>query len=91
VALLPGSVVWPPLMLLRLQASKPGARVLVLPVWRDSVEPGEPGGRWRSRVLAIGRRGPGATRHEGFVRCDELFAAGQLLATRTFSDDRTRV
>jgi toxin CptA len=54
VALLPGSVVWPPLMLLRLEG--PGARVHVLPVWRDSVEPGA----WRAlavAVLAIGRRG----------------------------------
>jgi toxin CptA len=54
VALLPGSVVWPPLILLRLEG--PGARVHVLPVWRDSVEPGA----WRAlavAVLAIGRRG----------------------------------
>jgi toxin CptA len=54
VALLPDSVVWPPLMLLRLEG--PGARVHVLPVWRDSVEPGA----WRAlavAVLAIGRRG----------------------------------
>jgi toxin CptA len=53
VVLLPGSVVWPPLMLLRLEG--PGARVHVLPVWRDSVEPGA----WRAlavAVLAIGRR-----------------------------------
>jgi toxin CptA len=56
VTLLPGSVVWPPLMLLRLQApDKPGARVLMLPVWRDSVE----AGTWRAlavAVLAIGRQ-----------------------------------
>jgi toxin CptA len=54
VALLPGSVVWPPLMLLRLEG--PGAEVHVLPVWRDSVEPGA----WRAlavAVLALGRRG----------------------------------
>jgi hypothetical protein len=54
VALLPGSVVWPPLMLLRLES--PGAGVRVLPVWRDSVEPGV----WRAlavAVLAAGRRG----------------------------------
>jgi toxin CptA len=54
VALLPGSVVWPPLMLLRLQI--PGAGVRVLPVWRDSVEPGV----WRVlavAMLALGRRG----------------------------------
>ena len=53
VVLLPGSVVWPPLMLLRLE--DPGKRVHVLPVWRDSVEPGA----WRAlavAVLAIGRR-----------------------------------
>jgi len=58
VTLLPGSVVWPPLMLLRLGASGPGGRggcVLVLPVWRDSVAPGA----WRAlavAVLALGRR-----------------------------------
>jgi hypothetical protein len=46
VALLPGSVVWPPLMLLRLQA--PGAGVNVLPVWRDSVEPDA----WRALAVA---------------------------------------
>lgn len=54
VALLPGSVVWPPLMLLRLRDER--ARVRVLPVWRDSVEPGV----WRvlaAAVLALGRRG----------------------------------
>ena len=54
VALLPGSVAWPPLMLLRLEG--PGARNHVLPVWRDSVEPGA----WRAlavAVLATGRRG----------------------------------
>jgi hypothetical protein len=54
VALLPGSVVWPPLMLLRLQA--PGAagqgfRVHVLPVWRDSVEPQA----WRALAVAVRR------------------------------------
>ncbi|MFC5549245.1 hypothetical protein [Massilia aerilata] len=55
VTLMPGSVVWPPLMLLRLGASVPGGRVLVLPVWRDSVAPGA----WRAlavAVLALGRR-----------------------------------
>ena len=54
VALLPGSVVWPPLMLLRLEG--PGAQVHVLPVWRDSVEPEA----WRAlavAILAIARRG----------------------------------
>jgi toxin CptA len=54
VALLPGSVVWPPLMLLRLESPDGGMRVL--PVWRDSVEPGA----WRAlavAVLAVGRRG----------------------------------
>jgi toxin CptA len=53
VALLPGSVVWPPLMLLRLAC--PGDSVCVLAVWRDSVAPGA----WRAlavAVLAIGRR-----------------------------------
>ena len=61
VALLPGSVVWPPLMLLRLQ--EPGGHVHVLPVWRDSVEPGA----WRAlavAVLAIGRRAGKHTEHE---------------------------
>jgi hypothetical protein len=58
VTLLPGSVVWPPLMLLRLGVSRQaggGGRVLVLPVWRDSLAPGA----WRAlavAVLAIGRR-----------------------------------
>jgi toxin CptA len=57
VTLLPGSVVWPPLMLLRLRDDR--ARVHVLPVWRDSVEPGA----WRAlavAVLALGRRGGSA-------------------------------
>jgi toxin CptA len=52
--LLPGSVVWLPLMLLRLRDDR--ARVHVLRVWRDSVEPGA----WRAlavAVLALGRRG----------------------------------
>lgn len=55
VTLLPGSVVWPPLMLLRLRPEVAGARVQVLPVWRDSVGPWA----WRAlavAVLAIGRR-----------------------------------
>ena len=55
VTLLPGSVVWLPLMLLRLQPEGAGARVQVLPVWRDSVGPGV----WRAltvAVLATGRR-----------------------------------
>lgn len=47
VTLLPGSVVWPPLMLLRLRA--PGAAVQVLPVWRDSVEPDV----WRVLAVAV--------------------------------------
>jgi toxin CptA len=47
VTLLPGSVVWPPLMLLRLQT--PGAGVHVLPVWRDSVEPFA----WRALAVAV--------------------------------------
>jgi toxin CptA len=52
VTLLPGSVVWPPLMLLRLGVSGPGGRggrVLVLPVWRDSVAPGA----WRALAVAV--------------------------------------
>jgi hypothetical protein len=55
VTLLPGSVVWPPLMLLRLQPEGAGARLQILPVWRDSVGPGV----WRVltvAVLATGRR-----------------------------------
>ena len=55
VTLMPGSVVWPPLMLLRLQPEGAGARLQVLPVWRDSVGPGV----WRAlavAILAIGRR-----------------------------------
>jgi len=58
VTLLPGSVVWPPLMLLRLES--PGFGVRVLAVWRDSVEPGA----WRAlavAVLAVGRRAAGET------------------------------
>jgi toxin CptA len=47
VTLLPGSVVWPPLMLLRVQV--PGKGVLGLPVWRDSVEPGA----WRALAVAV--------------------------------------
>jgi hypothetical protein len=53
-ALLAGSVAWPVLALLRCQVT--GARVLVLPVWRDSVDPAA----WRSLSVAlavIGRRG----------------------------------
>jgi toxin CptA len=58
VTLLPGSAVWPPLMLLRL--ATPAGRVHVLPLWRDSV------GRdaWRAltvAVLAVGRRGGAGT------------------------------
>ena len=49
VTLLPGSVVWPPLMLLRLQPDDAGARVQVLPVWRDSVGPGV----WRALTVAL--------------------------------------
>ena len=59
VTLLPGSVVWPPLMLLRLRPADTSARVQVLPVWRDSVGPGV----WRVltvALLAAGRR----TKHE---------------------------
>jgi toxin CptA len=55
VVLLPGSVVWPPLMLLRLRDDH--TRVHDLPVWSDSVDPGA----WRAlavAVLALGRRTP---------------------------------
>jgi toxin CptA len=54
VALMPGSVVWPFLMLLRFQDDT--ARMHVLPLWRDSLGPAD----WRLlvvAVLAIGRRG----------------------------------
>lgn len=66
VALLPGSVLWPFLMVLRFRDG--AARTHVLPVWRDSVGPDT----WRRlavAVLAIGRRG-------------ELIAAGQLLSNK---------
>jgi len=56
VAALTGSVAWPVLALLRCQV--PGAPVLVLPVWRDSVDPAG----WRALMVAlavIGRRGGG--------------------------------
>jgi hypothetical protein len=74
-ALLPGSVVWPPLMLLRLRDDR--ARVHVLPVWRDSVERDA----WRAlavAVLALGRRGVVAESDND----NELIAAGQLLSNK---------
>ena len=52
-ALLPDSVIWPMLMLVRYAA--PGARPRVLAVWRDSVEPAA----WRALAVALavaGRR-----------------------------------
>ena len=52
-ALLPDSVIWPMLMLVRYTA--PGARPRVLAVWRDSVEPAA----WRALAVALavaGRR-----------------------------------
>jgi toxin CptA len=52
-ALLPDSVIWPMLMLVRYAA--PGARPRVLAVWRDSVEPTA----WRALAVALavaGRR-----------------------------------
>jgi toxin CptA len=64
--LLPGSVLWPFLMVLRFRDG--AARTHVLPVWRDSVG----ADTWRLlavAVLAIGRRG-------------ELIAAGQLLSNK---------
>ena len=54
VALMPGSVVWPFLMLLRFRDDT--ARMHVLPLWRDSLGSAD----WRLlvvAVLAIGRRG----------------------------------
>jgi toxin CptA len=51
--LLPDSVIWPMLMLVRYAA--PGARPRVLAVWRDSVEPAA----WRALAVALavaGRR-----------------------------------
>jgi toxin CptA len=64
VALLPGSVVWPPLMLLRLRDEH--GRVHVLAVWRDSIAPGA----WRAlavAVLALGRRG-GSVAQDGEIQ-----------------------
>ena len=52
--LLPGSVVWPMLMLLR--HAVPGARAQVVAVWRDSVD----ADTWRALAVAlavVGRRG----------------------------------
>jgi toxin CptA len=52
-ALLPDSVIWPMLMLVRYAA--PGAKPRVLAVWRDSVEPAA----WRALAVALavaGRR-----------------------------------
>jgi len=52
--LLPGSVVWPMLMLLR--HAVPGARPRVVAVWRDSVD----AEAWRALAVAlavVGRRG----------------------------------
>jgi hypothetical protein len=52
-ALLPDSVIWPMLMLVRYTA--PGARPRVLALWRDSVEPAA----WRALAVALavaGRR-----------------------------------
>jgi toxin CptA len=66
VTLLPGSVLWPFLMVLRFRDC--AARTHVLPIWRDSVGPDA----WRLlavAVQAIGRRG-------------ELIAAGQLLSNK---------
>lgn len=66
VALLPGSVLWPFLMVLRFRDG--AARTCVLPIWRDSVG----ADTWRLlavAVLAIGRR-------------SELIAAGQLLSNK---------
>jgi hypothetical protein len=66
VVLLPGSVVWPPLMLLRLLA--PGGRAAtVLPVWRDSIAPDE----WRRlgvAIHAIGRRAKRESGNEGYEK-----------------------
>jgi toxin CptA len=57
LVLLPGSVLWPGLMVLRLGASGvPAAAPFWLPVWRDSVE----GDAWRALAVAlavIGRPG----------------------------------
>lgn len=62
IALLPGSVRWPMLALLRYRAAdQPSAAAGVLPVWRDSVDPAA----WRTLAVAlavIGRRCGG----EGF-------------------------
>ena len=49
VTLLPGAVVWPSLLLLRLRAEGHGARIHVLPVWRDSIAPDA----WRALAVAV--------------------------------------
>lgn len=46
--LLPGSLAWPVLVLLRF--ARPGLPVGVLPVWRDSVDPAA----WRALAVALG-------------------------------------
>lgn len=54
LALLPGSVLWPGLMVLRLGGT--GGAPSMLPIWRDSVD----GDAWRALAVAlavIGRRG----------------------------------
>jgi toxin CptA len=53
VALLPGSTLWPQLLLLRL-GTEEGA-VLLLPVLRDSVSPGV----FRALAVAVGALGGG--------------------------------
>lgn len=66
LALLPGSVSWPGLMLLRLGVAhgQAPAPVRVLPIWRDSVD----GDTWRALAVALGvlgrPRAPGRMREE---------------------------
>lgn len=65
--LLPGSVVWPPLMLLRCRATgvdRPGrarAAPLVVQVWRDGVDPAT----WRALAVALAAIGRRAGADEG--------------------------
>lgn len=71
--LLPGSVVWPVLMLLRCRVpAPPRARTLVVLIGRDSVD----GAAWRALAVALAAVGQGAGNTET-RRYDELNSAGQ--------------
>jgi toxin CptA len=64
LALLPGSVSWPGLIVLRLgvPGAAPGSTVHVVPVWRDSVD----GDTWRSLVVALAVIGRPGRAEDGF-------------------------